>query len=170
MKQGGRVGAMALTLVVAALPFAACGGDGGSSAGSSARDANDSKAARFSQCMRKNGVPDFPDPVNGELVLRVEPGEGGLDPESPRFKSAQEACKSLAPSGPRGAAPDDELQQQSLAFAKCMRSNGVPTFPDPVFSDGGVKTRLPDDVSPDSQAFQNAQRACQSESPMPDGP
>jgi uncharacterized protein (DUF433 family) len=28
-----------------------------------------STALKFAQCMRENGVPDFPDPVNGQPII-----------------------------------------------------------------------------------------------------
>jgi hypothetical protein len=46
----------------------------------------------FAQCMREHGI-DMPDPGNGGM--RVELGKGGIDPESPEFREAQEACDDL---------------------------------------------------------------------------
>jgi hypothetical protein len=113
--------------------------------------------------MRENGVPDFPDPQNGRLMLRA--GEGGVDPNSPEFQAAREACQDLAPQGGQagggGAAPGGDMQAQALEYAKCMRENGLPEFPDPQFSGGGVRMRLPEGVSENSPQFKSAQQACQ---------
>jgi hypothetical protein len=51
------------------------------------------QALKFSACMRKHGVPDFPDPTvsNGQIVVKGKPGLG----RSPQFQSAQRACQSL---------------------------------------------------------------------------
>jgi hypothetical protein len=49
---------------------------------------------KFSQCMRANGVTNFPDPTfgpGGRIGLRVGP-QGGLDPNSPAFQRAQATC------------------------------------------------------------------------------
>jgi hypothetical protein len=51
----------------------------------------------FSQCMRDQGVGDYPDPVfsdNGGVTL-MAPGsdQGGFDPSDPAFQAAQEACQ-----------------------------------------------------------------------------
>jgi hypothetical protein len=46
---------------------------------------------RFSQCMRATGVPDFPDPSNGDLSFNVGAG-GDLNPSSPVFKNASTVC------------------------------------------------------------------------------
>jgi hypothetical protein len=57
------------------------------------------QARRLAQCMRENGVPDFPDPdPEGGLRLLASPG-GRLNPNDPTFKAAREACEHLRPSG-----------------------------------------------------------------------
>jgi hypothetical protein len=38
---------------------------------------------------------------------------------------------------------DDDNFQKALAYAKCMRANGVPNFPDPQRKDGGVEMSSP---------------------------
>jgi hypothetical protein len=54
----------------------------------------------FAACMRKNGVPDFPDPTGAGTFPSGFLGE--IDPGSPRFQSAINACRKLEPSfGPR---------------------------------------------------------------------
>jgi hypothetical protein len=46
----------------------------------------------FAQCMREHGI-DMPDPKFGEGGGAIFGGPGsGVDPESPRFQEAQEAC------------------------------------------------------------------------------
>jgi hypothetical protein len=48
-----------------------------------------------------------------------------------------------------------------VALARCMRSHGVPNFPDPTFPSGGaVKRSFPAGVVPSSPAFQRASNAC----------
>ena len=66
-----------------------------------AQQAEHAKAmASFAACMRKHGVPSFPDP-NGQGMFT--PGQlGQLDPASPLFQTAFKACESLEPKfGPR---------------------------------------------------------------------
>lgn len=51
---------------------------------------------KYAKCMRAHGVTKFPDPdANGGIVLDPKV----VDPSSPQFKSAQQACKSLMPGG-----------------------------------------------------------------------
>jgi hypothetical protein len=158
----------ALALIAAAGLFAAgCGGsdDSRGGGGSEASAASD-PAVAYSECMRENGVPEFPDPVDGQLQLQATPGSG-LDPDSPEFKRAQEACQDLAPGGAEaGASPNPDLQAQVLDYAKCIRKNGVPEFPDPDFSGGGVQMGLPPGVDPNSEQFQSALQACQDKAPQ----
>ena len=47
---------------------------------------------------------------------------------------------------------------QFLQFASCMRTHGVPNFPDP--SGGGIQIKQGSGVNPRSPAFQSAQKAC----------
>jgi hypothetical protein len=56
----------------------------------------------FSQCMRAHRIEDFPDPSGGGLP-RIRP-VGDLNPRSPRFQAAYEACKGRLPAGLPGKA------------------------------------------------------------------
>ncbi len=61
-------------------------------------------ALRFSQCMRSHGVTNFPDPQfgsGGQAALRIGGAGSGLDPSSPSFQRATQACASLD-LGPKG--------------------------------------------------------------------
>jgi hypothetical protein len=53
-----------------------------------------------------------------------------------------------------------------IKFADCMRSHGVPNFPDPA-GGGGIKIPVGSGINPQSPAFQSAQRACGSLLPGP---
>lgn len=141
----------------------------------------------YSACMRSHGVPDFPDPnSNGGLEIQGGGQNSDLDPNSPTFQAAQQACQSLMPgsgggqltngqggSGPglsiRGSGGSQAAQQQLMAYSQCMRSNGVSDFPDPVFSGGAGSLTLPADIDPNSPTFQAAQKACQSLLAVPSG-
>jgi hypothetical protein len=119
------------------------------------------RAAAYSSCMRSHGVPGFPDPdAQGHLYLKVTKG-GALDPNSPKFQAAQQACKSLAPSQ-NASASNSQFSAQMLKFAECMRSHGVPQFPDPQVSGGHFTMQLPKGINTNSSQFQSAMQACQS--------
>jgi hypothetical protein len=114
--------------------------------------------AAFSACIRAHGVPNFPDPDSqGRLIIRQG---SGFDPNSRQFQSAQQACHSRIPQQAPGAGSVN--QAQVLKFAACMRSHGVPNFPDPRFSGGNFQLSLPPGIDPNSPQW----RACLSLSPF----
>ncbi len=133
----------------------------------------------YSQCMRANGVPNFPDPKAGG-GFSFQAG-AGIDPSSPAFKAAQTKCKKLLPSGgPAGPGTTTHPSEQALAqlvkAALCMRRHGVSDFPDPrtsvpsnpfpagspgVISDiEGVILVFPPTLDTQSPAFTRAAAAC----------
>jgi hypothetical protein len=129
------------------------------------------KMTKYAECVRSHGVPDFPDPIAGPdggagFQIKAQSGSD-LDPNSPAMQSAQTACKSLLPNG--GVAPQLTAAQQQafLNWAACIRAHGMPNFPDPDFSGGGVRIRI--QASPGQQgppaALQSAQQACKSKMP-----
>jgi hypothetical protein len=88
-------------------------------------------AVKFAECMRNNGVSEFPDPnASGDFAYGIKAGSP-LDPSSTAWQHAISACKNLEPAG---LIPTHFTTQQiaaRLKFAQCMRANGVPNFPDP---------------------------------------
>jgi hypothetical protein len=58
------------------------------------------------------------------------------------------------------AAQQRQATSQALKFVACMRSHGLPTFPDPTVNANGVRQRLPAGITPKSPVFQSAQQAC----------
>jgi hypothetical protein len=124
--------------------------------------------AKFSVCMRKHGVTNFPDP-NGQGVIMIHSGMG-IDPGSPAFRSARTACEKLLPNGGQPTpAQIAQAQKQMLAFSACMRAHGIKDFPDP--SNGGLQLQSHpgSDLNPDNPTFQKAQQACQKDLPFKGG-
>jgi hypothetical protein len=70
-------------------------------------------------------------------------------------------------SSPASAGPPtlQSLTTQALGYAKCMRSHGIPNFPDPTVQDSaqskGVGFSMPSGVDPHSPQFQSASKTCQ---------
>jgi hypothetical protein len=53
---------------------------------------DDATALKFAQCMRANGIPDYPDPSgSGQSAVRATPGSD-LDPDNPTFQAASALC------------------------------------------------------------------------------
>jgi hypothetical protein len=118
--------------------------------------------AAYSACMRSHGVPKFPDPDSeGHFFLKAGPGTG-IEPESAQFKAADRACRKLAP---KETAPSPAQQakerEKFLKFSACMRSHGLPKFPDPDPS-GGISIGRNSGVDPNSPQFKAAEKACRS--------
>ena len=55
--------------------------------------------------------------------------------------------------------PSAQTQSAALAFSRCMRAHGVPSFPDPSSSGLGFQFRVTG-VNPDSPQFRSAQQRC----------
>jgi hypothetical protein len=126
-----RILAAAIVTVGCLLALSACGSSGKSGTDPSS-NANLS-GIRFSDCMRSHGVPNFPDPGSGGGVQI--PQGSAINPQSPAFQSAQNACSKLIPgSGPSRGHPSETRKLAMLKLAECMRSHGLSTFPDPTSS------------------------------------
>jgi hypothetical protein len=136
-----------------ALALAACGSSGKSRR--TAASANSHLA--FAECMRSDGVPNFPDPSAG----------GGINipdalAQSPAFQPAAEQCrKFLQPGGcPHGGIPES-TGVSLLHHAECMRAHGVPNYPDPTIpSHGPLNTGPPPGINTHAPAFTRAASAC----------
>jgi hypothetical protein len=126
-----------------------------------------SQAVAYAACMRSHGVANFPDPkvsTNGnevKVAIGVNPSITG----NPQFKSAQQACSKLLGGGGPGSGPNHQIspqeQSQYLKAAACIRSHGIPNFPDPTFSGGGVHIAH-QGLNESSPAFKAAVQACES--------
>jgi hypothetical protein len=137
-------------------------GAGSASAGTSPL----AEAVTYSQCIRSHGVPNFPDPVqtpDGGYGYRTS----GIDPNSAAFQGALQACKSLpSPWNSTGQELSSAQQQSWLNWAACIRTHGVPSFPDPTFSGSEVHDS---GITPNSTSIQSAMDACKSKLPSVGG-
>ena len=150
----------ASTSTTAAVPSGASGtGSGGT--GTSGK-ANQSQQLQFAQCMRSNGVANYPDPsADGGTLSAL--AAAGIDTQSPSYQAARQACKKYTPAGNLTPAQSAADNAKGLEFAQCMRSHGMPNFPDPTTAPNGQpavnlgRAR----VDPNSPTFQAANQACQ---------
>jgi hypothetical protein len=126
MFRGKRLAVIPILLAVLAAP-AGCGGDEAAEpgvatagrgpsagAGSHAAETDD---AKFKECLQRNGV-------DVKAFERGENTTAGL-PELVR------KCREFLPDGGELAPLAPEEIAKIQAYAKCMRANGVPDFPDP---------------------------------------
>jgi len=138
-----------------ALLAAACGGsrafsgsDGSANTGGSTTSAS---YVAYSACMRSHGVPNYPDPdSSGQLP---KPDAHHLGVSSSQLQAAQQACQHLLPNTGEAInagsvqqcmladdCPQPLVQQvlnEERRFARCMRSHGVPNWPDPITDSQG---------------------------------
>jgi len=131
-------------LALIALIGAGCGGTDSSAGNTTA--SNQEKAVKFAQCMRENGVSEFPDPdASGNLTIDTVVNGSSIDADGPAFKQALDTCKDLQPAGFTGPGErSSDRQQAALEFAQCIRENGVADFPDPTPNSPLVDTnRIP---------------------------
>lgn len=157
-----RAAALAIALIAIGLLVGGCGGSstpsGSASQPAAATDIT-GRTVAFAACMRSHGLSGYPDPIvsvaGNHASIRISPG--GLDPNSPTFKSAERACIHLMPGGSASRAASPGEQAQDLKFAACMRSHGVPSFPDP---DHDGAFTLPYGTDQQAPLFQRATNAC----------
>ena len=130
--------------------------DGSSSTGSggaanAAGSVSSPSAVSYSHCMRSQGVPNYPDPGSGGQLPKTSAQLLGIS--GSQFNEAQRACRRLLPASGgsldaaslqqchlAGVCPPALVQQAldaGLRFAQCMRSHGVPNWPDPTVNAQG---------------------------------
>jgi hypothetical protein len=127
MKHTNRRRAVGAAAVMLAAVFAACSTTKPSSESSDPAPEDSATAEpdlqAFSDCMRENGIAEFPDPGPDGLSL----SGAGVDPESAEFKAAREACQDLMPqeragSGASGTAASD--WQKVVPGGDCACADG----------------------------------------------
>ena len=96
-----------------------------------------SRPLAFSRCIRSHGVSNFPDPNSSGVWPK---SQVAVAAGSPRFQAATQACGHLLPDGGPGVSPSpavvQQIQMEMAKFARCMRSHGVPNWPDPILDRG----------------------------------
>jgi hypothetical protein len=174
-----RAAVLAVTAGVALLTAACASSPPSGSADSPATGRPSTSIAQedtYAHCLTSHGVTGVTvgsggtmtiDNGTGQMTLNGNGGISGpvLSHLSPAMQAAVNACKSLAPGGPR---PSGGRQQpynvaQGLKYTQCLRTHGVPNMPDPgsdgTFNIGGTG------INQQSPQFEKAQQDCQSEQP-----
>jgi hypothetical protein len=162
-------GAIIAAVAGLALLAAACAGSRGShvaqlgttttqsiSTGQPAASARQNGGLAFSHCIRSHGVSQFPDPDSSGAIPKVTLQQLGVG--SSQFQAAQSACVSLLQ-------PSNAQVQQTLSgmldFARCMRSHGVHSWPDPsTDSDGQAAFDLHGRINPDTPQMDTKSGLC----------
>lgn len=126
---------------------------------------------KWVKCMREQGY-DLPDPdAKGAVDLSAFAAQTKLAKTDPKWIAANQKCQPLQQPAPDGLNSQPPLTPEQIAarrnYAKCMRANGMPSWPDP-----GPDGQWPQSFSGQqlSQAEQEANiRALQICDPVLDG-
>jgi hypothetical protein len=174
MRETWVVGAIVLSLALGACGgpsdegVATLGNENGDEDGSATEQVDPEEAQlAFAECMREHGV-DVPDPAprggTGGGQILIGPGQR-IDEEN--FEEADAACRHHL-EGVFDEPSDEELQEMqdgALAFARCMRENGVEDHPDPKFENGGTTLEISADDVMDDPDFEAAEEECRKHLP-----
>jgi hypothetical protein len=149
--------AIGLAVALCAIGLVACGG-GGSGSGGGESGSREEAGLEFAECMRAHGV-EMEDPKPGQSI-----DVGGGD--DPTTKKALTACNGkLGDSGQElSSEEDEEIKEGALAFAQCMRGEGI-DMGDPQFLGPGKFHFGIAGLDTNSPAFKAAQAACQAKMP-----
>jgi len=99
--------------------------------------------------MRSQGVPNYPDPDSSGQLPKTDAQLLGVS--TSQYQAARQACRHLLPTGGSLQQQKDQCMQNSdcppalvqqmmtadRKLARCMRSHGVPNFPDPTNGGSG---------------------------------
>jgi hypothetical protein len=149
-RPAARTAAAIIVTAVLALLATACSGSltptGPGNSANAAGSATSPSAVGYSHCIRSHGVPNYPDPGSDGQLPKGDAQQFGVS--TSKYQAAQQACQRLLPTG--GSLAQQQYQcmensdcppalvQQMMAadvkLARCMRSHGVPNFPDPTNS------------------------------------
>jgi len=145
--------AFVIAVALCAIGLVACGGGSGSGSGGGARASSEEAGLAFAECMRAHGV-EVEDPKPGKGI-----DVGGQ--EDPKTKKALQACNGkLGDSGQElSAGEDEEINEGALAFAKCMREEGIDMGDPEILGPGKFHLDIKG-LDTESPAFVAAQEAC----------
>lgn len=122
-----------------------------------------SQTLAFSSCMRSHGVPNFPDPNSSGVLPKRQVAQVAAG--TPEFVPAHRACGHLLPNaGQPSSAQVQQAWSDMRSFARCMRSHGVSTWPDPSVTsaqDNRPFFNTPASIDPNAPQITAKIRACQ---------
>lgn len=139
-----RILTSALGVAAASTLMASCGGASSTTVATTAATTSaHTGALAFARCMRAHGFPGWPDPTAGGGFDKSALRQLGYSVSRVRATEGT-ACKNLLPAqgGRQESAQDARTRlADALSFARCMRSGGVRTFPDPT-PDGELSVEM----------------------------
>lgn len=151
-----------VSMAAIGLLAAACGGGGSPAASASpfGPAAMTAEALAYAKCMRSHGITNFPDP-SGQGRGPMFP-TANIDPHTPQYQSADKTCQQKTGFGHFSAAQLQEGMAGMLKYAECMRSHGIPNFPDPFGNSQQIGFNLTGTgIDMRSPRFKAASKTCQ---------
>ncbi|MER5612183.1 hypothetical protein [Streptomyces sp. NPDC002215] len=154
--------AACLMAAAVVLSATACSGDGGGSgsgtksggSASGTKKTDEDQALEHRKCLREHGL-DVAEPKPGEDGRGMTIKGGGKSKKE--MEKAFKACQDKSVGGPKEIT--QAQKDKMLAFARCMRKNGI-DMPDPKF-EGGM-AQAPALQQKDMKKFEKANAACES--------
>lgn len=187
---------LAVVLVVPVLFTAACGAEQAKDAGIATADTGSATGATsappssaptsapvsgksaffdaqmaYTQCMRKEGMRDWPDPKlsgypNVEKIEEVQKAEDAKDQQNALGRAMHACVEPMRAAMTLEPEKDQQKMYESLlAHAQCMRANGVSQFTNPTMQGGnaipgGDPSPASPRIDPDSPVYKQARAAC----------
>lgn len=134
----------------------------------------------WAACMRSHGDPNQADPtidsnkaINITLPAGYSPPKQSGQQSSGKGPAAElvSACQkylTAASAALRATSNAPKPSQATmLKFAKCMRANGIPDFPDPTGHNFAITPSSGSDMNPHNPTFQNAAKVCAKKAGVP---
>jgi hypothetical protein len=155
---------VAAALVLCVVGLVACGGGGSGSDGGGESASREEAGLEFAHCMRAHGI-EVEDPKPDQNI------EIGGNPNDPATKKAEAACNGKLDKVAQETPPeeDEEFKEGWLAFAQCVREQGI-DMPDPQFLGPGQVHLSIAGIDTSSPAFEAAREACDDIVPEESGP
>ncbi len=168
----------AVAILLASVGLAACGGGSNPSGVASLSGARSATGGvttttlphgsptqlvdEWASCMRQHGYPNQADPTidsNGVIHINMS----GIA-NSASFDIRGGACASYLTAASTALRGGQPLQKPDpaklLKFSECMRSHGIPDFPDPNGQGLSIQTHPGSDLNPDNPTFKAASQTC----------
>ncbi|GAA4249217.1 hypothetical protein [Dactylosporangium darangshiense] len=159
-----RLLATTVALAFSAPALAGCNGGSPGGAPTTAAGGNREALAEAARCMRANGFPDYPDPVQTNGAWAFPPSaEQMAQKPAPECTDLFRRAGALPADTRRPVTPDELAKLRK--WGECIRANGLPDWPDPD-ADGIFRPR-PAPPADDDPRWQRADTACRSLEPGP---
>jgi hypothetical protein len=171
-----RWGGLAVLVAGAAIGLAACSGSSSPHVATLGKNSSDDSHPtsttttragspaqlldEWASCMRSHGDPGQIDPtVDADKVIQITLGAGyngqGLRGENDACGTYLSAAQTALGGG---APPGSSSEATALKFARCMRANGVPDYPDPTGTNQAAHAPSASELN--SPTFQAASTLC----------